>query len=107
LTLTLVSTSYVAAMVAPNSCGRDRNGYRLYGDDTVPLVTNLRRLRTCLTSPDMGTSPCVSALGVYEQRLQVLDEQLAALTQVRRNLAAAAHQLRSRIEGRRDHLPGG
>jgi DNA-binding transcriptional MerR regulator len=107
-------------MVAPNSCGRDRNGYRLYGDDTVPLVTNLRRLlsaglsltdiqrfRTCLTSPDMGTSPCVSALGVYEQRMQVLDEQLAALTQVRRNLAAAAHQLRSRIEGRRDHLPGG
>lgn len=90
---------------------RDQNGYRRYRSDVVDLVVNLRRLLgaglsvadiqrfgSCFSSPDLGSSPCTSALEVYEQRLRVLDDQIATLTHVRSNLAAQAERLRARIE---------
>ncbi|TDC98132.1 MerR family transcriptional regulator [Actinomadura sp. 7K507] len=91
---------------------RDRNGYRRYGDEAVVLVNNLRHLLgaglsvenvrefgSCLASPDLGSSPCAPALEVYEQRLRVLDERIAALAHVRSDLAAQAEHLRTRTAG--------
>lgn len=90
---------------------RDQSGYRRYGKDVVHLVVNLRRLLgaglsvadiqqfgSCLTSPDLGTSPCASALAVYDQRLHTLDDQIATLTHLRGNLAAQAEHLRTQIQ---------
>jgi DNA-binding transcriptional MerR regulator len=90
---------------------RDRNGYRRYSDDAVPLIINLRRLLrsglsvadirrfgSCLRIPDLGSSPCAPALEVYEQRLRSLDDQIAALTHLRGELAGEADRLRARIQ---------
>lgn len=89
---------------------RDRNGYRRYSSEVIPLVANLRRLfgaglsvadiqhfGSCLTSPDLGSSPCGAALDVYEQRLRALDDRIAVLTHLRSNLAAQVEHLRTRI----------
>ena len=90
---------------------RDRNGYRRYSNDVVQLVSNLRRLLgvglsvadiqqfgSCVTSPDLGSSPCAPALEVYEQRLRTLDDRIAILTHLRSNLAAQAERLRAHIQ---------
>lgn len=90
---------------------RDRNGYRRYDSDVIPLVLNVRRLLdsglsvadarqfgSCLASPDLGVSPCAPALDVYEQRLRNLDAQIATLTQLRSNLADQVERLRSQIQ---------
>jgi deazaflavin-dependent oxidoreductase (nitroreductase family) len=89
---------------------RDRNGYRRYRDDVVPLVINLRRLfgaglsvedvrqfGSCLATADLDASPCAPALDVHEQRLRVLDDRIAALTHLRNGLAAQAARLRDGI----------
>jgi len=93
------------------SARRDRNGYRRYDGDVVTVVGNVRRLLdaglsvadirqfgACLTSPDLGSSPCAAALEVYERRLRVLDERIATLAELRSNLAAEAEHVRARSE---------
>lgn len=90
---------------------RDQNGYRRYDNAVVHLVVNLRRLLgaglsvadiqqfgSCLTSPDLGSSPCAPALAVYEQRLRALDDRISTLTHRRGNLAAQAEHLRAQIQ---------
>ncbi|TDC47916.1 MerR family transcriptional regulator [Actinomadura sp. KC345] len=92
---------------------RDRNGYRRYDEAAVQLVNNLRHLLgaglsvadvrefgSCLASPDLESSPCAPALEVYERRLRTLDERIAALTHVRRDLAAQTEHLRARTASR-------
>lgn len=96
---------------------RDRNGYRRYSEDVVHLVSNVRRLisaglsiadirqfGSCLASSELDSSPCAPALEVYEQRLRVLDDQIATLTHLRNNLAAQAEHLRNGIRRKRDHV---
>jgi DNA-binding transcriptional MerR regulator len=89
---------------------RDHNGYRRYDDGVVPLVVNLRglfeaglsvedirRFGSCVADRDLGASPCVAALDVYEERLRTLDDLIDTLTQRRDHLAEQAEHLRAHV----------
>jgi DNA-binding transcriptional MerR regulator len=89
---------------------RDHNGYRRYDHNIVNVVNNLRHLLSaglsiddihqfgsCVRSPDLDAAPCMSALKVYEQRLQTLDTKIATLNHLRANLAEQAERLRREL----------
>lgn len=97
---------------------RDHNGYRRYHEDVVQLVHNLRALfgaglsvadvtqfGACVASSDLGAHPCAAALNVYEHRLRVLDERIAALVGLRGTLSAQADQLRAQLNSEMIELP--
>lgn len=69
-------------------------------------VADIQQFGVCLASSDLGSSPCPPAIEVYERRLRTLDDQIAALTQLRSALAAQAEQLRTRGQPLHGHERG-
>ncbi|MFD0853978.1 MerR family transcriptional regulator, partial [Actinomadura adrarensis] len=80
---------------------RDHNGHRIYSGDAVLLVRNIARLlhaglssedvlrfRDCLVqeSPFAPAACSAEAIGVYSERLDVLDRRIAVLTELRDRL---------------------
>ncbi len=81
---------------------RAQNGYRIYDDDVVARVRNIRHLLTagltlddirafasCLDGDVAAASPSDQGIRVALDRLAVLDERIAAQTEARDRLAAA------------------
>jgi DNA-binding transcriptional MerR regulator len=87
---------------------RQDNGYREYDDSAVTRVHNIRTLLgaglkaddiraldSCLDERDLHRNPdCSEAYDLYEQRLKVVREQLAALAEVERRLEDRLGELR-------------
>ncbi|MEU9983384.1 MerR family transcriptional regulator [Streptomyces sp. NPDC050856] len=81
---------------------RADNGYRVYGEDAVVRVRNIRHLldagltledvsafRACLDGDVAAAPPSARGLEIARQRLAVLDARIAAQTAARDRLAAA------------------
>lgn len=84
---------------------RAHNGYRIYDDGVVMRVRNIRHLLTagltiddiraflpCLDGDVAAASPSDKGIQVALDRLAVLDERIAAQTEVRDRLAAALYE---------------
>ncbi|WP_406057452.1 MerR family transcriptional regulator [Streptomyces sp. NBC_01077] len=79
---------------------RAANGYRLYGEDAVTRVSNIRYLldagltlddvsafRSCLDGDMPSVPPSARGLEIARERLAVLDARIAAQTEARDRLA--------------------
>jgi DNA-binding transcriptional MerR regulator len=98
---------------------RQDNGYREYDDSAVTRVHNIRTLLgaglkadeiraldSCLDERDLHRNPsCSEAYDLYEQRLKVVRDQLAALAEVERRLEARLGELRGPADPARAHRP--
>ncbi|MFD1829699.1 MULTISPECIES: MerR family transcriptional regulator [Streptomyces] len=84
---------------------RARNGYRVYGEQAVVRVRNIRRLldvgltledvrvfAPCLDGDMTAAPPSGRGLEVVLERLAVLEERIAAQSAVRDRLAAALRE---------------
>lgn len=100
LTLPLVSGS------EDLSYGHTRNGYRVYGEDVVVRVGNIRYLLAadltladvrvflpCLDGDVAAAPPSDRGIRIALDRLAVLDERIAAQTEARDRLAATLHRV--------------
>ncbi|HEY8479017.1 MAG TPA: MerR family transcriptional regulator [Spirillospora sp.] len=87
---------------------RRENGYREYDESAVTRVRNIRalldaglnaesirKLTDCLDGDLDHTPVCEDAIVLYERRLQVVREQVAALTSLQRKLEDRLHRLRA------------
>ncbi|MFJ8663042.1 MerR family transcriptional regulator [Streptomyces sp. NPDC093795] len=79
---------------------RAANGYRVYGENAVARVSNIRYLldagltlddvsafRSCLDGDMASTRPSARGLEIARERLAVLDARIAAQTEARDRLA--------------------
>lgn len=79
--------------------GRGDNGYRVYDEDAVLTVSQIRKLldaglstqeigylQPCVTGGEPDLKPCPETLGLLRARLAGLDEQIDTLVQSRRTL---------------------
>ncbi|MDX2558203.1 MerR family transcriptional regulator [Streptomyces sp. TX20-6-3] len=79
---------------------RAANGYRVYGEDAVTRVSNIRYLldagltlddvsafRSCLDGDMPAAPPSARGLEIARERLAVLDARIAAQTEARNRLA--------------------
>ncbi|MGW1245988.1 MerR family transcriptional regulator [Streptomyces sp. NPDC002535] len=79
---------------------RAANGYRVYGEDAVTRVSNIRYLldagltlddvsafRSCLDGDMPSVPPSARGLEIARERLAVLDARIAAQTEARNRLA--------------------
>ncbi len=84
---------------------RAHNGYRIYDENVVVRVGNIRYLLAagltlediraflpCLDGDVVAASPSGKGIQIALDRLAVLDERIAAQTEARDRLAAALHQ---------------
>ncbi|GAA2795682.1 MerR family transcriptional regulator [Kitasatospora sp. CM 4170] len=80
---------------------RDSNGYRSYAPDAVSTVLRIRdlldaglttdairRLLPCAHDDEPGVAPCTKSLGVMDERLNSLAEQIARLQRQQELLSA-------------------
>ncbi len=75
---------------------RERNNYRLYSQDTIKRINfikkaqslgfTLREIKEVLALRDRGFKPCSHVRGLLMQRVIDLDQKLAELTMLRREL---------------------
>ncbi|WP_329277604.1 MerR family transcriptional regulator [Streptomyces sp. NBC_00691] len=88
---------------------RAANGYRVYGEDSVTRVTNIRYLldagltlddvsafRSCLDGDMPSAPPSARGLEIARERLAVLDARIAAQTEARNRLARRLNVLPDR-----------
>lgn len=87
---------------------RSESGYRLYGDDAVDRLRFVRRsrglglrldeIRRILEISDEGRVPCEHVVAVVDRRLDDIAEQMARLTNLRRDLAGLRARLVNALE---------
>ena len=75
---------------------RERNNYRVYSQDTIKRLNfikkaqslgfTLREIKEILALRDRGFKPCTHVRGLFRQRVINLEQKLAELTTLRREL---------------------
>lgn len=93
-------------LIAP--AGRTESGYRHYTTETVERVQQIRRalslgfglreLAEIFAIRRRGGAPCRKALGILEQRLGELEEQLVRLAALRDQMRATVTDWRQRVD---------
>lgn len=85
--------------------GRTESGYRMYGENAVERLRFVRRAKSLglslkdiaeiLATTDAGRVPCEHVVGVVDRELGRIAEQMAALTDLRKDLTS----LRANLTG--------
>lgn len=88
---------------------RSNAGYRLFGPEIVDRVAFIKRaqrlglsldaIHQLLRVRDEGGCPCGSTQQMLEHRLEELDQELAALTDLRADIAGLLHDLPAEAGG--------